>query len=352
MSKSAPQHVQTRYVATLLDILASDYGVSEEALAPSRALCLDRDDLPEGFISLADFAEVTANALALCNDPWLGLHMGQRLPTGHLGAVAAAASSSDRVRDALTLMDSFSSTLLPIPAELNTGPARARFSFSLPESMALQREFFAQILISTMLKFLEESTGYLPRDLAVQLPFPDNPGYAERLPHQLSFNQEALAFSFPVSYLDAPLLTSDPTTRALILEACNNLARRLTESRTLGSSITQLLDNCSGQYPTLENVADILHVTPRTLRNRLAKENLSYREMLKLHRIKRAKRLLASGDLPVAEIADRLGYDTPANFCRAFKREVSMTPSSFRVSASPQPASSALQRGTEYQPPK
>jgi AraC-like DNA-binding protein len=43
-----------------------------------------------------------------------------------------------------------------------------------------------------------------------------------------------------------------------------------------------------------------------------------------------AKRLLAHTSLPVATIADRLGFDEPTNFVKFFRREAGAVPGAFR----------------------
>ncbi|TVO68442.1 AraC family transcriptional regulator [Denitromonas ohlonensis] len=43
-----------------------------------------------------------------------------------------------------------------------------------------------------------------------------------------------------------------------------------------------------------------------------------------------AKRLLAHTALPIAQIADRIGFDEPTNFVKFFKREVGCSPGEFR----------------------
>ncbi|MCG7528658.1 AraC family transcriptional regulator [Streptomyces sp. OfavH-34-F] len=48
-------------------------------------------------------------------------------------------------------------------------------------------------------------------------------------------------------------------------------------------------------------------------------------------RLGRAKELLATGDLPVAAVARRVGYDDPAYFSRLFTRRVGTPPARFRA---------------------
>lgn len=46
--------------------------------------------------------------------------------------------------------------------------------------------------------------------------------------------------------------------------------------------------------------------------------------------IERAKTALTETDKNITEIADELGYSTSANFIRAFKTEMQMTPTQYR----------------------
>lgn len=47
-------------------------------------------------------------------------------------------------------------------------------------------------------------------------------------------------------------------------------------------------------------------------------------------RLDLAKRLLAETDLPLPDIAVRVGYEHASNLCGVFRRELSATPSEFR----------------------
>ena len=48
-------------------------------------------------------------------------------------------------------------------------------------------------------------------------------------------------------------------------------------------------------------------------------------------RMERAKRLLRETDLPLSQVATRVGYQTQAHFTGVFHREVGMTPRSYRM---------------------
>jgi AraC-like DNA-binding protein len=71
----------------------------------------------------------------------------------------------------------------------------------------------------------------------------------------------------------------------------------------------------------------------RTLQHALHREGASYREIVRRVRLRRAMRLLATTDMPLAELALRTGYTDPSNFSRAFQSLSGVTPGQFRATA-------------------
>jgi AraC family transcriptional activator FtrA len=82
---------------------------------------------------------------------------------------------------------------------------------------------------------------------------------------------------------------------------------------------------------TLDDMARRIHVSIRTLQRRfLAATGMTPMQYLQVVRIERSKDLLESGRLPVAEIADRVGYQDRVAFGRLFKKMAGMTPAAYR----------------------
>lgn len=81
---------------------------------------------------------------------------------------------------------------------------------------------------------------------------------------------------------------------------------------------------------SLEKVARQVHLSPSRLSHlfsRFRKE--SFRDSLQRLRIERARQLLSTTDLPVNEVAFKVGYE-PQFFSRTFKKAVEMTPGEYR----------------------
>jgi len=85
---------------------------------------------------------------------------------------------------------------------------------------------------------------------------------------------------------------------------------------------------------TVESVARRVASSPRQLQ-RAYKEiaGTTFRAHLTAVRMERARDLLLTSRLPVAEVARRVGYRQPAQFAKAFRRHHGASPSELRARA-------------------
>jgi signal transduction histidine kinase/AraC-like DNA-binding protein len=94
------------------------------------------------------------------------------------------------------------------------------------------------------------------------------------------------------------------------------------------------------QITSRQEIADAIGVSERYLSQLFTAElGLSPWEYLMRYRIRQARQLLLTSDLPIASIASQVGFDDPAYFSRIFRKEVGCTPRAYRMGmARPQAA--------------
>ena len=83
-------------------------------------------------------------------------------------------------------------------------------------------------------------------------------------------------------------------------------------------------------YPTIEDVARLLCVSPRTLQRMLSGEGNSYSNLVERCRCKAACEALEQAREPMQDIAARLGYADASSFARAFRRWTGTAPRTWR----------------------
>ncbi|MDQ3936902.1 MAG: AraC family transcriptional regulator [Actinomycetota bacterium] len=84
-----------------------------------------------------------------------------------------------------------------------------------------------------------------------------------------------------------------------------------------------------GHDISLDDVARSIATSRRSLQRAFEGEGITFREAVAVARMRRAKVLLAGGQMPVYRVADRVGYRSKAEFTKAFKRYSGMTPTEF-----------------------
>lgn len=129
--------------------------------------------------------------------------------------------------------------------------------------------------------------------------------------------------------LDVALPQSDPNTTRVFERQCRELLDgRLSRVGVAGQIRSRILHD-QQRFPSMQTIADELHLDPRTLRRKLTEEGTSYRDLIAEARRARAEQLLA-GNASIEAIARQLGYAETASFTHAFSRWTGLRPSEFR----------------------
>jgi len=92
--------------------------------------------------------------------------------------------------------------------------------------------------------------------------------------------------------------------------------------------VTETLEDSPG----IEDIANRLSMSSRTLRRRLAEFDVSYQEILQDVRRQIAIAYLRDTQMTIDDIAARVGFAESANFRQAFKRWTGNPPSHYRGS--------------------
>jgi AraC family transcriptional activator of tynA and feaB len=81
---------------------------------------------------------------------------------------------------------------------------------------------------------------------------------------------------------------------------------------------------------SLRSIASANAVSVRTLSRAFEGEPQTVAQLIRLRRLERARDLLATGDLSVTSISDRLDFANPSHFARVFSRTYGLSPREYR----------------------
>ena len=132
---------------------------------------------------------------------------------------------------------------------------------------------------------------------------------------------------YPRDLVKRKLALADSSALKIAEQRCAEAVRRIESRGSLADWVEHMVWDARDEMPTLENLAEAMNMSPRTLDRRLKEEGRSFRAMTNSIRHQRACALLEAGELSVLEIAYELGYADPANFTRAFRKQAGCAPS-------------------------
>lgn len=322
--------------ARLLCIVLRELQVDVDAMLASVNLSWPQLAVMEQMLSVDTVQQLGIAAVRTSQRPWLGLELGQALQTSAHGPVGYAMVSSRDLRQAFEVLCQYGALRHEaIRFELETLSDGVILRVKENIDFGELRHFGLDAVFGTVLKLIESVGVKDFKHITVDLPRPE-PAWIDRYQRifngTLNFNAPALAFHVDNALLDAPNATADAHDHEAACRECERAQSEAARGHDLSltSKVRECLQSGRDTYPSLEHIASQLHISSRTLIRKLKNEGSSYQALLDELRQERALWYLQHTQLPVAEIAERLGYLDTSNFSRTFRHWFGVTPIEMR----------------------
>jgi AraC-like DNA-binding protein len=122
----------------------------------------------------------------------------------------------------------------------------------------------------------------------------------------------------------------------MLMLLINNSTADKTGSTDASLSIQKAIMHVHSHFkdnPTLASVANILHLNPQYFCTKFkAYTGQTYKNYLKSVKLRYARKLVLSTNLPIIEVAENSGYETQSHFNREFKEYYGISPLKMRLS--------------------
>jgi AraC-like DNA-binding protein len=352
---SAEGHsVPTSYAEQLVQLVAR-WRVAPDALLGAVGLTEEAVQDPLGRLPLSKWVALLERARALTGEPGLGFYLGLQKRISGYGYLGFAAMSASSLREALDVVTQFSQAVVTsVSLRLRVEGGVAALVVEERVDLGSARDIALISLLFGMRQTARMLTG---RDVSgtVEMAIPQ-PAYFRRFKHLMPharFDQPVSQVVFDAALLDLPLVQADRTALQLMREQCERVLDALGYQGDFAERVRRAIWRNGGTgVSSLEQVADDLAVSPRTLKRMLARQGTSFSALLDRERREKATFLLEASVVPLDEIAERLGYSTSSNFGRAFHQWMGMTPGAYRRArrlSAPLPLSSAKKFGDSAQ---
>ncbi|MGH8348043.1 MAG: helix-turn-helix domain-containing protein, partial [Pseudomonas sp.] len=179
------------------------------------------------------------------------------------------------------------------------------------------------------LKGLPGTTNAI-RELRFRRPRPENAEpWLKLAADSVQFGAQRDEVVLDMAALREPRPAGSPAVCNALEKALKNYAAQTFRESVLEATANRVLANLASA-PGLDQVADCLHITSRTLHRALQREGWTFNSIVEIQRRYVACDLLSAGELTVSEVAERLGYREVSNFSRAFRRWFGVSPGELR----------------------
>jgi AraC-like DNA-binding protein len=295
------------------------------------------EDIDISIISQYRFLEFAAEEM---DDALLGLHLAEQMDPRNVGLVFYLSSASPTVLEALSNLSKYAKTgnediLLDLKRHKNEIVLSLRTISGQQEPHRHYSEFVAL----TMIRALSKATNRDITPTHIKFAHARNSNLREihrvfRCPVEFMHPEDNWVFSpsvaaFPIVSDDARLL------HVLQTHADHLLAERQKVAGLRSMVEHQILSLLSSGGAQVAVVAEKLAMSPRTFARTLAREGLSFSEILDDVRSHLARQYLADEDVSFQQIAWLLGYSEPGAFNHAFRRWFGTSPSGARRRSRP-----------------
>lgn len=291
---------------------------------------------PLGRLPLAGRMAVFATARRLTRNPGLALAAGALAECQHFDMLGYAMAAQPTLGEA----EALGGRLLPrVSSYLRLGLHEADEGVCLrlelgalaPEQRPDVAEYLLALLHRTATLIAQRALGLL----AVRFRHPrraDAALYASAFGAPAAFGQPHDELVLPPWALALPCPNTD---LGLATVLTGHLLRTLHETPVAPDVVERVRafidDHALHAEATLETAAGALGLKPRTLQHRLQQAGTSFTRLLDAVRRVRTTQLLARPEVPIAEVAYRVGFADLRGFYRAFRRWHGRTPQQWRV---------------------
>jgi AraC-like DNA-binding protein len=292
---------------------------------------------PEARMTARQMEILSAAAMQELDDEGLAA-FERRLPWGSYGMLARASLSAPDLGVAIKCWCRHHG-LLTADVRLSLAVTGTTAAITIEERRPIPREVRELSLAFLLRNVHGLACWYIDSRIPLRearFPFPQPPhsdAYLHMFPAPLHFDGEKAEIRFDAQYLKLPLRRDEKALTQMLRRALSITVLQYRRDRLLVPQVRQALAAQPARSHSAEGLAELLHVSARTLHRQLKEEGASLQQLKDEVRLERAKDLLWRTGKPVKQVAAAVGFRNEKSFARAFRQWTGMSPGEFKSSA-------------------
>lgn len=193
----------------------------------------------------------------------------------------------------------------------------------MQEFLLIMWQRFSSWLVGQQIPYIETHFNYPAPAHAAE--------YRVMYSGKLKYQQACCGFSLHPRYLQLPLVRTHSELVQFLRLSPGIIFHYPEKDERLQTQLKKLLQEYNfDAMPNLDQLASLVHTTPRTLKRRLYHEGIGIRQIKDELRRDFALKLLATENFSVQEVSEKTGFSESAAFCHAFKRWTGLSPKQWK----------------------
>ncbi len=328
--------VPAGYIKVLFDWLL-EKGQSEQFIQEKISLKYETIINQETRINFKYWYRLWEHAIASLDDDSFALKLGQKVLSKYITIVGSVCETCPTLRESFIQIERFNrlmcSNISISVLEFGENKEFSKIILNLHGLEKIER-YILEWYFTRYVVGMREKVRYRAAFISLNFKHPKPSYYDEykkvfKVPIQFNWNANEIILKS--SYLDKPLITSQPFLLKLFKKEAMALLNAIESDSPFVHDVKMLIvKNLYTGSANIENISNQLNLSRQTLFRKLKKEGIAFKTLLKNVREEMAKKYLREHkNFTVNEIAYLLGYSEPCAFNRAFKKWTGSTPYQF-----------------------
>jgi AraC-like DNA-binding protein len=309
-------------------------------LGISVSAVLRRAGLPHAFLEEPRLLLSTEELFALwraigevSTNPAIGLLLGTETKTERFNPVSLAALSSKNFGAAVAQMARYKQLTCPEEIREKTEGDEWSIQFRWLLAERVEPAVLVECCFAWVLSVARHGTGARLTPLRVEFMQPrEHVKTIERhFGCPVSFEKRRNAIVFRAADMQRPFVTRNAELLSFLVPQFEEELQQENDDMEFVDRVRVAIQHrLTGQRPSVEDIADALHVSSRTLQRRLQEEGFSFQCVLEESRRQLARHYLNNSALELNEAAYLLGFNDANSFVRAFRSWEGVPPGRWR----------------------
>lgn len=323
-------HVAVELIEALVEYLESR-GIDAADFYQHQGYDPDEDQ-NNGYVDFQRFSNLFDAAAEVSADDYIGLKVGANFLARHWGRLGYLIMAGENGIEGIQYIQRFAGIVtnaLQMQWWVDKETLSCEFVLLADNVSRHVIDYFVSSSLSLSRATSNDQTSYLSvhfqHDGGPQPPF-----YDEFLHSNCYFNQTSNRITVKLDSLRQVSAHRDPRLREILEEHANQVLQSLSDSDEVVESVRRyIVDHLAYGAPSLKQTCEFLGQNERSLQRQLAKQGISFQEMVDDLRRRMALEYIHN-DYNFLDIAMMLGYSEQSAFHRAFKRWTGLPPSRYR----------------------